>query len=166
MTVSFCNIYEELVPSCWCEKVLQCDLLLLEFSFLMCCCSATQSCPTLCDLMDYYTPDLLSLTFSWSLPKFMSIASSPGTFLMSQLFASGNQCTGASASASVLPMSIQGWFPLRLTGLILLLSKRLSKVFSSTTVWRHQFCSTLPSSWSSFQNSTRPFLCLRQKLKL
>ena len=74
--VSFCNIFEELLPCCWCGKLLQCNLLLLEFSFLMCCCSVAQSCPTLCDLMDYYTPDLLFLTFSWSLPKFMYIASS------------------------------------------------------------------------------------------
>ena len=52
---------------------------------------------------------------------------------MSQLFASGGQSTGASASASVLPKSIQGRFPLRLTGLVLL-SKGLSRVFSNTTV--------------------------------
>ena len=57
---------------------------------------------------------------------------------MSQLLASGDQNTGASTSASVLPMSIQGRFPLRLTGLISLLSKGLSGVFSSTTVGRHQ----------------------------
>ena len=53
---------------------------------------------------------------------------------MSQLFASGDQNTGASASALVLPMSIQGGFPLRLLGLISLLSKGLSRVFFSTTV--------------------------------
>ena len=57
----------------------------------------------------------------------------------SQLFASGGQSTGVSASASVLLMNIQGWFPLGLTGLIPLLSKGLSRVFSSTTVQRHQF---------------------------
>ena len=57
------------------------------------------------------------------------------TFTMSQLFASDDQNTGASVSASVLPMSIQGSFPLRLTGLISLLSKGLSGVFSITTVW-------------------------------
>ena len=64
-----------------------------------------------------------------------------GSFLMSQLFASGCQSIGALASASVLPMNIQDWFPLGLTGLISLLSKGLSGVFSSTTVWRHQFFS-------------------------
>ena len=51
---------------------------------------------------------------------------------------------GASTSASALPMSIHGWFPLRLTGLISLLSKGLSRVFSSTTVWKHQLLGTQP----------------------
>ena len=53
---------------------------------------------------------------------------------MSQLFESGGQSTGASASASVLPINIQGWFPLGLTGLISLQSKGLSRVFSNTAV--------------------------------
>ena len=55
-----------------------------------------------------------------------------GTFPMSWLFTSGDQTTGPSASALVLPMSIEGWFPLRLTGLISLLSKGLSGIFSTT----------------------------------
>ena len=62
---------------------------------------------------------------------------------MSQLFASGGQSTGASASASVLPVSIHGWSPLGLTGLISLVSKGLSGMFSSTTVWKHQFFGAL-----------------------
>ena len=78
-----------------------------------------------------------------------------GTFPMSWLFASGYQNTGASASALVLPMSSQGWFPLRLTGLISLLSMGLSGVFSSTPVRRRQFFGTLPSSWSSSHKHTR-----------
>ena len=60
-----------------------------------------------------------------------------GTFPISRLFASGDQNTGASALAPVLPMNIQGWFPLKFSGFISLLSKGLSGVFSSTTVWRH-----------------------------
>ena len=60
-----------------------------------------------------------------------------GSFQMSQLFTSGGQSIGASASASVLPMNIQGWFPLGLTGLISLQFKGLSRVFSSTTIWKH-----------------------------
>ena len=67
-----------------------------------------------------------------------------GTFLI-QLFTSDGQSIGVSASASVLPMHIQGWFPIELTGMISLQSKELSRVFSSTTLWRHQFLGGCPS---------------------
>ena len=110
----------------------------------------------------------LSLTISWSLPKFMSIAlvipsshlilwhpllllpsifPSIRDFPMSQLFTSDDQNTGISASASVLPTSIQNWFHLILTDLISLLSKGLSGVFSSTTTQKHQFLGAQPSLW-------------------
>ena len=72
-----------------------------------------------------------------------------GSFPTSQLFASSGQSIGASTSAIVLPMNIQGWFLLRLTSLISLLSKKLSRVFSSTTVQRHRFFGTIPSLWSN-----------------
>ena len=62
-----------------------------------------------------------------------------GSFQMSQLFASGGQCIGVSASASVLPMNIQESFPLGWTGWISLQSKRLSRVFTTTTLQKHQF---------------------------
>ena len=75
--------------------------------------------------------------FSFCLQSFPA----SGSFPMSQLFASGGQSTGVSASASVLPVNIQGLFPLGLTGLILL-SKGLTRVFSNTTVQKHQFFST------------------------
>ena len=75
-----------------------------------------------------------------------------GTFPMSQLFRLGDQNSGASTS--VLPVNIQGWSPLRLTGLISLLSKGLSGVFPSPTVQRHQFFSTWHSLWPSSQNCT------------
>ena len=114
----------------------------------------------------------LSLTISRSLPKFMSIElvmpsnhlvlccafSCPqsfpasGSFPVSWLFPSGDQSVGASAS--VLPMNIRGWFPLRLTCLISLLSKGLARVFSSTTVRKHQFFSAQPSA--SNENSSSP----------
>ena len=68
-----------------------------------------------------------------------------GSFPMSQLFTSDDRNTGASASASVLPMNIQDCLHLRLINLILLLSEGLSDVFSITTVWRHQFFGVLPS---------------------
>ena len=67
-----------------------------------------------------------------------------GSFPMSQLFTSGGQSIGTSASASVLPMNIQHWFPLGLTGLISLQSKGLWRVFSGTTIRKHQFFSTHP----------------------
>ena len=62
-----------------------------------------------------------------------------GSFPVNRLFISGGQSIGASASASVLPMNTQGWFPLGLTGCISLHSKRLSRIFSNTTVQKHQF---------------------------
>ena len=72
----------------------------------------------------------------------------PGSFPVSQLFTSGGQSIGATALASALPMNIQDWFLLGLTGLISLQSKGLSRVFSSITVWKHQFFSAQPSLWS------------------
>ena len=68
-----------------------------------------------------------------------SIFPSIRVFPISWPFASGGQSIRVSASASVLPMNIQGWFPLGLTGLFSMQSKELLRVFSSTTVWRHQF---------------------------
>ena len=68
-----------------------------------------------------------------------------GSFPIYWHLASCGQSIGASASAPVLPINIQGWFPLELTGLISLLSKGLSRVFSRTTVWKHQFFSVHPS---------------------
>ena len=112
----------------------------------------------------------LSITNSWSLLKLISIESvmpsnhliicqllssclqsfpASGSFPVSQFFASGGQSIGALASASVFPMDIQGWFPLGLTGLITLQSKGLSRVFSNTTVQKHQFFGAQLSLWSS-----------------
>ena len=105
----------------------------------------------------------LSITISWSMFKLMSIESVmpfnhlilcrrlllllqffaiSGSFPVSQFFASGGQSIGASSSASVLPMNIQDWLPLGLTGLISLQSKGVSRVFSNTIVQKHQFFST------------------------
>ena len=71
-----------------------------------------------------------------------------GSFPVSQLFASGNQSFRNSASASVLPMNIQSWCPLKLTGVISL-SKGLSRVFSSITLQKHQFFGAHLSLWSN-----------------
>ena len=78
-----------------------------------------------------------------------SIFPSITVFSNKSALASGGQSIGASASASVLPMNIQGWFTLGLTGLISLLSKGLSRVFSNATILKHQCFSTQPSLWSN-----------------
>ena len=87
------------------------------------------------------------LIISSSVVSFSCLQSFPasGSFPMSLLFASDGQSIGASALATVLPMNIQGWFPLGLNGLISLLSKGNSRIFSSTTVRKHQFFGTQPS---------------------
>ena len=112
-----------------------------------------QVCPSSCPLHQWYHPAVSSsdVLFSFCPQSFPA----SGTFPVNRLFASGNQNTGASASASVLPITIQDWFPLRLTGLICSLSKTLSGIFSSTTVWRPQFfVGALSSLWSSSRNHT------------
>ena len=93
---------------------------------------------------------MLSLSSS-AIPFFFCLQSFSAfeSFPMNQLFASGGQSIEASAAATVFPMNIQGWFPLGSIVLISLQSKGLSRVFSSTTVQKHQFFSVLPSLWSS-----------------
>ena len=134
--------------------------------FIYCCCLDAKSCPTLYNHMDCSMPygqlpcpslsprvcsnscplnwwRYLTVT-SFASPFSFCLQSCPasGSFSMSRLFASGGQSIGASASASVLPMNIQGWFPLGLTSWISLLSKGLSRVFSNTTIQKHQFFGT------------------------
>ena len=125
--------------------------------------SVTQSCPTLCDRMDCSTPglpvhhQLLESTQTHVLwvgdaiqpphplsspsPPRLRFFPAPGSFQMSQFFASGGQSIGTSDSASILPMNFQDWFPLGWTGWISLQSKGLSRVFSNTAVQKHQFFS-------------------------
>ena len=123
--------------------------------------SVAQSCPTLCEPMNCSMPGL-PVHHSRSSPKFTSIESvipsshlilcrpllplppippTSESFPMSQLFAWGGQSIGVSALASVLPKKSQGWSPLEWTGCISLQSKGLSRVFSNTTVQKHQFFS-------------------------
>ena len=85
------------------------------------------------------------IPFSFHLQSFPA----SGSFPMSQLFASSGQSNGVSASASVLPMNIQDWFPLGWTGWISLQFKGASRVFSNTTVQKHQFFSAQLSLWSN-----------------
>ena len=125
--------------------------------------SVTQSCPTLCNHMDCSTP---GLSVHHQLPEFTQIhvhwvgdaiqpshpllSPSPLSFSLSQhqglslsqLFTLGGWSIGVSTSASVLPMNIQNWFPLGWTGWISFLSRGLSRVFSNTTVQKHQFFGT------------------------
>ena len=112
------------------------------------------ACSDSCPLSQWYHPTISSsvVPFSSHLQAFPA----SGSFPMSQFFASGGQSIGVSASASVLPMNIQDWFPLGLTDWISLLSKGLSRVFSSTTVPKHQFFSTQPSLWSNSHIHTWP----------
>ena len=134
-------------------------------------CSVTKSCLTLCDPMNRSTP---GLPVHHQLPEFtqthvhrVSDAIQPShplnempqeawSFPMSQLFTWGGQNIEVSASASVLSMNIQGWFPLEWIGLISLQSKGLSRVFSNTTVQKHQFFGTQLSSQSNFHIHTWP----------
>ena len=81
-------------------------------------------------------------------PPALNLSQHQGLFY-SQLFTSGGQGIGASATASVLPVSIQGLFPFGLTGLISLQSQEFSRVFSNTTIWKYQFFSIQPSLWSN-----------------
>ena len=135
------------------------------WSSIVCCCSVAHSCPTLCDPMDCSMPDFLVFHY---LPEFAQTheniqpfhplsSPSPPAFNISQhqfVF----QWVGSShQEAKILELRLQyqsfqwifSWFPLGVTGLISLLSKGLSCVFSSTTVQKHQFFSAQPSLWSN-----------------
>ena len=112
------------------------------------CPSATPGdCPNSCPSSWWCHPTISSsvIPLSSCLQSFLA----SGSFPMSQFFASGRQSIRVSASASVLPRNIQDWFPLGWTGWISLQSKGLSRVFSNTTVQRHQFFSTQLSLWSN-----------------
>ena len=126
--------------------------------------SVTQSSLTLCDPMTATCQASLSFTISQSLLKFMSIELVmpsnhlilyhplillPSIFPCIRVFSNEKSSIGTLSSASVLPMNIQDWFPLQLTGWIFLQSKGLSGVFSNTTVQKHQFFGTQLSLWSN-----------------
>ena len=130
---------------------------------------------------DWNTPDFPVFNISKSLLKFLSIESvmpsnhlipchpllllsiiypNITSFPMNWLFALSNRSIGASASSLQLPVNIQGWFPLDFTGLISLLSKRLSRVFSSTTIQKYQFFSAQPSLQSNSHMTTGKTIAL------
>ena len=132
---------EAIIVGCYCCWVAQSHPTLqhrgLQHSRLPCPSLSTGVCSDSCLLSGWCHP-----TISSSVAPFSSCPQSfpaSGSFPVSQFFTSGGQNVGTWASASVLLMNIQVWFPLGLTGLISLLSKELSRVFFSTTVWKHQF---------------------------
>ena len=135
-----------------------------------CCCSVDKLCLILCDPMDCNTPGSLSFTFSWSFLRFISIESVmlynhfilccpllllPSVFPRISVFSSElalhirwpKYWSFRFILQFILPVNIQGWFPLGMTGLISLLPKGLSRVFPSTTIQKHQFFNTQPSLW-------------------
>ena len=107
----------------------------LQYSRPPCPSFSPKVCSNSCPLSQWCHPTISSSVtpFSSCPQSFLTL----GLFPMSQLFTSGNQSIEASVSASVLPMNIQGWFPLGMTRLISLLSKGPSRVFSSTIIWKH-----------------------------
>ena len=131
-------------------------------SLCCCCCSAARSCPILWGPMDcsrlgspvlHYLQEFAQTHVHWvnqviqTSHRLSPLLFLPSIFSSIKVFFNGSALHirqpnfGASASASALSMNIQGWFPLGLTGLIYLLSKRLSRVFSSTIIQKHQFFS-------------------------
>ena len=129
----------------------------LQHARLPCPSPSPGACSNSCPLSQWCHPNISSsaVPFSSCLQSFPA----SGSFPMSQIFASGGQCIGASALASVLPMNNQGWFSSGLTGLISWLSKGLSRVCSSTTVQRHDslvlnlsYCPALTSVHDYWKN--------------
>ena len=119
----------------------------LQYTRLPCPSPTPRACSDSCPLSPWCLP-----TMSSSVVPFSSCPQSfpaSRSFPMSRFSSSGGQSIGASASASVLPMNIQDWFPSGLTGWIPLQSKGLSRVFSNTTVQRHQFFNTQLFLWSN-----------------
>ena len=122
----------------------------LQYARLPCISPTSRACSNSCSLGWW-----CHLTISFSVIPFSHLQSCPasGSFPMTQFFTSGGQSIGVSASTSVLPMNIQDWFPLGLTGLISLRPRdSQERVFSNTTVQNHQFFSAQLSFFSFFLN--------------
>ena len=134
----------------------------LQHARLCCPSLSPRVCSNTCLLNWWCHPTIISSVISSS--SCLQSFPESGSFPMSQFFASAGQSIGVSASASVLPMNIQGWFPLGWTGWISLLSKGLSRVFSSITVKKYQFFCAHCSLWSNSYIHTRllekPYLWL------
>ena len=152
------------------KSICECFIHKYKKWMLYCAVLITLLCLTLCNSMDYSTPGFPVLHYLlefaqtyvhwvsdaiqpshllWSASSPALNLSQPQSLFLCWLFASGGQSIGASASSSVLPMNIQDWFPLGLTGWISLKSKGLSRAFFNTTAWKHQFFSAQSSLWSN-----------------
>ena len=155
--LEMCKGFRKLIGfdlSFWVSLLLSCSVVSeylwprgLQHARLPCPSPSPGLCSNSCPLRQWCHP-----AFSSSAIPFSSCPQSlpaSGSFPVSQLFASGGQSIGVSASASALPMSIQDWLPLEPSRLIALLSNGFSRVFSNTPVQKHQFFGTQPSLWSS-----------------
>ena len=152
LIVSYVFVYQYLFLSLFSFSVVSNSLQPhgLQHTRLLCPSPSPRACSNSCLLSWWYHPTISSSIVPYSsCPQSFPASRS---FLMSQLFEWGGQNTGASASVSVLPVNIQNWFPLGLSGLI----QGLSRVFSNTTLPKHQFFSTQPSLWSNSHIHTRP----------
>ena len=125
----------------------------LQHARLPCLSLTPRACSNSCPLTWWCHPTILCSVIPFScLPSFPA----SGSFQMSLFFTSGGQGIGASTSASVLPLNIQDWFPLELTGWISLQCKGLSRVFSNTAVEKYQFFGPQLSLWSNSHIHTWP----------
>ena len=131
----------------------------LQHARLRCPSPTPRACSNSCPLTQWCHPTISSsvVPFSSCLQSFPP----SGSFPVNLFFASGGQSIGVSAS--VLPMNIQDWFPFGWTGWISLQPKRLSRVFSNTTVRKHQFVSAQPSLWP---NSQHPYMTTGKTIAL
>ena len=151
---------------CWVS--FRCTVKGFSCTYIYCCCSVAKSCLTLCYPMDCSTPavpvlhclpELAQTHIHWvgdaiqpsrplspASPFALNLSQHQGLF---QWVGSSHQVAQVLSFSSSPSKNIKGWFPLRLTGLISLLSRGLSRVLSSTTVWKHQFFGAQPLLWSS-----------------
>ena len=137
MRACSCCLVIQLCPTLWLHG--------LQHTRLLCSSLSPRVGSNSCPLSQWCYPIISSSVIHFCCPQSLPAS---GPFPVSHLFTSGGQSIRASASASVFLMNIQDWFPLVLTGLISWQSKGLSRVFSNTTVQRHQFFCTQPSLWS------------------
>ena len=130
----------------------------LQHTRLPCPSPSPGACSNSCPLSQWCQPTISTFVISFS--SCLLSFQAPGSFLVSWFFTSGDQSIGVSASASVIPLNTQDGSPLGWTGWILLQSKGLSRVFSNTTVQKHQFFGSQATWWSNSHFHKRDGLLL------